>query len=169
MRNIIIIALILIAVVILLYTSIERYNINTTKLSTDGGYYNASGYYGAFAPIEPRIYLTVQKRGWTDPFNSESGFVIDIRPKKLFKNAAHIYINGSSVPITHVTHSSSGLISLKDLDYDENKLVSVQVKFDEDQDLYGVNFIRNQISPLYDVNDIASIPLVKITLEHQCK
>lgn len=166
--NILLLVVIVIIVALLMLNSVEKYNINTTRFYSGGGYYNASGYYGAFAPIEPGIYLKVQKRGWTDPFNPDSGFVIDISPKNLFKREAKIYINGSPIPITRITHQQPGLISLKSLDYDENRFVSVQVRFDDDDTLYGVNFIRNQISPLYDVNDVASIPLVKIQLEHQC-
>jgi hypothetical protein len=168
-KYVITIALLIVGLLTYILVRKEKYyNIIETKYNTGNDFYNSSGYHGAFAPIPPRIYIDIVRRGNDDPYGKNSGYELDINPRTLFKDKADIYINGKPRIVTTITKNKKGLISMQDLDYDENHLVSLQVRFDDSDDLYGTNFIQNQITPRPYNEMVASILLKKITLKHTC-
>lgn len=144
----------------------DKYNPLKIRYKTKDDFYNATGYFGPFAPIPPKIYLNITKVGFDNPYDDNSGYQLDISNKSLFKTKANVYINGKKNVITEITKDSKGLIPLSVLNYDENSLISLQLTFDDEDKMYGTNFIYSQIMPRDNME--ASILLSEIKLTKIC-
>ena len=85
--------IIILIVVIYSFFKKEKYNPREIEYKTKDDFYNASGYYGPFAPIPPKIYLNIKKIGFNNPYDNNSGYQIDIPDKSSFKTEINVYIN----------------------------------------------------------------------------